>query len=387
MKRAIITCGLGYGDEGKGATVDYLCRRFKSNLVVRYSGGPQCGHNVVLPDGRHHCFSQFGAGTFTGARTFIDRDVIVDPLAMIQEEQAIRNLGVWPQPGNMMVDCACPVVTPFHRAANRTLEKFRGRNRHGSCGVGVGETRRLWHKGIAITAGELKSNGVNNAVLDKLHVIRANLQEYLIYDNNVPRSSFIDWPESIYDVDKDLRETARRFSNWGIQSGCPSAEVAIFEGAQGALLDESEGEPPHTTWSTVTPRNAVELCNAMGTKYHVMGVTRCYLTRHGAGPLSTMTLPANRIYPGEHNQVHDWQGSFRCATLGSDSLGYSSSCCKIHSVSVNHLDHLDVFGLGSRSQMIDTISEICGKPVSIEGDGPTWENRKLSDHSQELLRT
>ena len=52
MQRAIVTVGLGFGDEGKGAAVDYLCRRFGADLVVRYGGGSQAGHNVRLPDGR-----------------------------------------------------------------------------------------------------------------------------------------------------------------------------------------------------------------------------------------------------------------------------------------------------------------------------------------------
>jgi adenylosuccinate synthase len=75
MKRAIITVGLGFGDEGKGATVDALTRQFEADLVVRYCGGSQAGHNVQLPDGRRHTFSQFGAGTLagtpSGARTYL----------------------------------------------------------------------------------------------------------------------------------------------------------------------------------------------------------------------------------------------------------------------------------------------------------------------------
>src|ERR1700731_673121 len=63
MRRAIVTVGMGFGDEGKGATVDFLCRPHGADLVVRYSGGSQAGHNVQLPDGRRHTFSQFGAGT------------------------------------------------------------------------------------------------------------------------------------------------------------------------------------------------------------------------------------------------------------------------------------------------------------------------------------
>lgn len=86
--RAIITVGLGWGDEGKGSIVDALVRKTGSPLVVRYSGGHQCGHNVVL-DGEGpkatHCFSQFGAGTLAGAATYIDRDVLIEPYSFMQE--------------------------------------------------------------------------------------------------------------------------------------------------------------------------------------------------------------------------------------------------------------------------------------------------------------
>ena len=82
MKRAIITVGLGFGDEGKGATVDYLTRKYNADLVVRYCGGSQAGHNVQLPDGRRHTFSQFGAGTLAGrVRTYLGPGVVIDPPA------------------------------------------------------------------------------------------------------------------------------------------------------------------------------------------------------------------------------------------------------------------------------------------------------------------
>ena len=83
MKRAIITVGLGFGDEGKGATVDFLARKLEADLVVRYCGGSQAGHNVQLPDGRRHTFSQFGAGTLAAARTYLGPNVIIDPQSMM----------------------------------------------------------------------------------------------------------------------------------------------------------------------------------------------------------------------------------------------------------------------------------------------------------------
>jgi adenylosuccinate synthase len=102
MKRAIITVGLGFGDEGKGATVDYLTRQFDADLVVRYCGGSQAGHNVHLLDGRQHTFAQLGAGTLAlpsaPPRTFLGPNVIIDPVALAREAGHLGELGV-PNPG------------------------------------------------------------------------------------------------------------------------------------------------------------------------------------------------------------------------------------------------------------------------------------------------
>src|SRR5215813_4385456 len=97
MKRAIITIGLGFGDEGKGAAVDFLVRKLEADLVVRYCGGSQAGHNVELPDGRRHTFSQFGAGTLAAAeppRTHLGPNVIIDLLALAREALHLAELGV-----------------------------------------------------------------------------------------------------------------------------------------------------------------------------------------------------------------------------------------------------------------------------------------------------
>src|SRR3954454_22527204 len=96
MKRVVITVGLGFGDEGKGAAVDALTRELGADLVVRYCGGSQAGHNVELPDGRRHTFSQFGAGTLAPhrPRTPLGPAVVIDPPAMAREARHLAELGV-----------------------------------------------------------------------------------------------------------------------------------------------------------------------------------------------------------------------------------------------------------------------------------------------------
>lgn len=82
--RLVSVIGLAFGDCGKGLFVDYLCRRWHAHTVVRFNGGGQAGHNVVLPDGRRHTFSQFGAGAFVrGTATVLAHPVVIHPGALL----------------------------------------------------------------------------------------------------------------------------------------------------------------------------------------------------------------------------------------------------------------------------------------------------------------
>ena len=144
--RHYIVCGLGFGDEGKGSVVDFLCSpRLPSpaRTVIRFNGGAQAAHNVLTADGRHHTFAQFGSGSFTpGVRTHLSRFVLVDPLALAAEAAHLASAGVPDALDRLTVERDALLVTPYHQAANQTREAARGRDRHGSCGMGIGETVR-----------------------------------------------------------------------------------------------------------------------------------------------------------------------------------------------------------------------------------------------------
>jgi adenylosuccinate synthase len=112
--KAIVTVGLGFGDEGKGATVDALARDGGADLVVRYSGGAQAGHNVQLPDGRRHTFSQFGAGTLAGVRTWVGPRVILCPSTLGPEAEHLRAMGVADPFSLLEAHPACLVSTVYH---------------------------------------------------------------------------------------------------------------------------------------------------------------------------------------------------------------------------------------------------------------------------------
>lgn len=359
MKLAVMTVGLGFGDEGKGATVDALVRRLGATLVVRYNGGAQAGHNVVLPDGRHHCFAQYGAGTFAGARTYLGPRVLFDPLALAAEARHLTQVGVIGPP-IVLVDERAPVLTPWHRAVNRLREAARGDARHGTCGVGIGELASDLVDGrTVIRAGDLvpgprwreRLREIARAVyaeqVGKVPAISTSPPAE-VYDDAFGALAVVPdrWVERVHD------EVVNRLIHL-VDGMPPGHDAVVFEGAQGVLLDETHGFHPHTTWSDCTLANAEEILAAAGGAATVvrLGVTRTYHTRHGAGPLPTeLTYSRDDIHlaerggpgwvlmQGEHNGTGEWQGRFRVGWFDMELCAYALRACPVDALAITCTD-------------------------------------------------
>ncbi len=325
MKRAVIVQGLGFGDEGKGATVDFLARELSADLVIRYCGGSQAGHNVVLPDGRRHAFAQFGAGTFAGAATYLGEQMIVNPPAMNAEAKHLRELTGEDPFQRLSIHPRALVSTVYHQQLNRLRELSRGANRHGSCGHGIGETRHYWlrYGRDAIYAADLHDR---DALDGRLELLRQRaLIEAQEFIDRVPEDE--QWRLELFM--EPLTPIARELELLGepldLQPSPPACKTAIFEGAQGVLLDEWRGFHPHTTWSTVTLQHALAMAEKSGADaLCILGVTRSYLTRHGVGPLPTWSPELDRLLSDSGNPVNAWQGAMRRGWLDLMLLSYAA---------------------------------------------------------------
>ena len=268
--RAYIVVDLGFGDAGKGLLTDFLVRHVDAGVVVRYNGGAQAGHNVVTPDGRHHTFSQFGSGTFLPhVRTYLSRHVVIHPAALLVEGDILEGKGIRDPFARLRVSDQALVITPFHQAANRIREIVRGTNRHGSCGVGVGEAVEdaLLHTENRVLAGDL-----NNPVLlrRKLRAIRDQKREQITaicknnsFGSDLNREYGVFNDEDV--IDRWMSSIARIgqlglvVSDSVLERWLYETESVIFEGAQGVLLDADAGFHPFTTWSCCTATNAFVL--------------------------------------------------------------------------------------------------------------------------------
>lgn len=351
--RAYIIVDLGFGDAGKGLLTDFLARQVGASLVIRYNGGAQAGHNVTAPDGRQHTFSQFGSGTFIPhVKTYLSKYVVIDPLALLVEGEALEGKGVRDAFARLRVSDQALVITPFQRAANRMRELARGTNRHGSCGIGVGETYEdaLTHPELCIRAGDL----YRPALLRRKTVAIRDLKRDQIlrfcqeHSYNPQTAREFEAFEGDDLIERWITAIAR-ISELGLvvpdsvlEGWLRETENVIFEGAQGALLDAEAGFHPHTTWSDCTAANAMEMLNQAhpGAQVHRIGVTRCYAVRHGAGPLPTETESLAPLV-SEHNQHNPWQGVVRYGWFDGVLTRYALRVTGgVDALAVTHLDIL-----------------------------------------------
>jgi adenylosuccinate synthase len=337
MGTIILTVDLGFGDAGKGSLVDFLTRTHGAHTVVRYNGGAQAAHRVVLAGDqqREHIFSQFGSGTLAGAGTHLSRFMLLDPPAMLAEEAHLRELGISDAFAGTTIEAGTLVITPFGRAINRLRELARGGARHGSCGLGIGETvaDRLRYADRVLYAGDLRDPAVvtrklrflHGVALEKLRELRPALPDSPAVARELEPLHDPSWVEWLVECYAEFARRARIVGAEHLRTLLMRPGTVIFEGAQGVLLDEWYGFHPYTTWSTTTLANADRLLAEAGHAGPTtrIGITRAYATRHGCGPLPTEDAALTHALPDARNLNHPWQQGFRVGWLDLVLLRYA----------------------------------------------------------------
>ena len=339
---------LGFGDAGKGLVVDALTRRLGATTVARVNGGAQAGHNVVTPDGRHHCFSQVGAGSFTpGVRTVHGPQVVLHLGALAIEAAALGRVGV---PGILSrIDASerCRVVTPWDQACGRLRELARGDARHGSCGTGVGEVVRasIEEPTTVVRLGDLRSPSLaRRAAVRARNRARASAAD--IDPTPAPSSA----AEAAVLTDDEIIDRwlgqARSVAQTLVADDDRLARVlgagpVVVEGAQGVLLDQDHGFHPYTTWSSCTFAPIDDLVDQFLPGAHAtrLGVVRTLPVRHGPGPFPTHEPALDGAIAEAHNCTGPWQGAVRHGWPDQVMAHYAADVAgRIDGVVVTHLD-------------------------------------------------
>jgi len=297
MHKAVI--GLGFGDEGKGLTIDYLASRHPNSLNVRFSGGHQVGHTVVSKEkDLRHVFSNFGSGTIQGLPTYWSKHCTVCPIGLMNELDVLNSKGITP---GIYINGDCPIVTPMDRNANRRSEK---QDAHGSCGVGFGATIQREESFYSLTFRDIFYPQVLKA---KLESIRKNYY-------------YTGWSERLSEFVECCDEISK-MENVKLADGpLPSEGYCIFEGSQGLLLDQSYGFFPNVTRSNTGSKNLDMVTGDIDWFL----VTRAYQTRHGNGFMTNEGISHNiKLDEDETNVTNEYQGEFRRTLLDVSLLEYA----------------------------------------------------------------
>ena len=318
--RTIAVIGKNFGDEGKGYTCSRLASSLKNALIIKHNGGGQAGHTVEDPEGKwrfiHH---QIGAGAEYHVPTLFADSFMPDLFQLGKEVKAFTELfGFQPI---LYSEKNARVSTIDDVLLNMGAEVARGKNRHGSCGMGIEECVQRNAAGYEITVEELVT-WTKQDLLDRLKQIR---KEYTkrrvkilgIYPSN-PYYEMLHNEAVLENFVVEVKENVKLLTLVDVdRKWLEEFQNLIFETGQGLLLDQDyEAYAPHLTSSKTGIHNPTIFLEKRGLSLEeAIYVTRPYVTRHGNGPLPSEVKRSELPGVGDDltNQPNEWQGILRYA--------------------------------------------------------------------------
>jgi len=330
--RTIAVIGKNFGDEGKGYTCSRLASSLKKSLIIKHNGGGQAGHTVEDPEGKwrfiHH---QIGAGAEYHVPTLFSDSFMPDLFQLGKEVKDFTELfGFQPI---LYSEKNARITTIDDVLLNMGAELARGKNRHGSCGMGIEECVQRNAAGYGITVEEL-ATWSNQELLDRLKHIRKEYTERRaeIVGIQAPASSKAMRQSNLMNPYYEMLNNERVLENFveevkenvklltlvdADRKWLEGFQHLIFETGQGLLLDQDyETYAPHLTSSKTGIHNTAIFLDKRGLSLdEAIYVTRPYVTRHGNGPLPCEVDRSELPGVGEDltNQPNEWQGTLRYA--------------------------------------------------------------------------
>ncbi len=277
----VAVIGSQWGDEGKGKIVDWLSRR--ANVVVRFQGGHNAGHTLVI-DGVTYKLHMLPSGVVRpGTLSIIGNGVVLDPWNLLKEIDALRQQGVDLTPDNLKVADNAPLILPLHANLDMAREEALGKAKIGTTGRGIGPAYEDKVARRAIRVGDLAEPSVIEEKVDRL----------LFHHNALLRGWGFDELERQPIIDS-LMELAPKLLPYSdtvwkrLDEARRAGRRILYEGAQGTMLDIDHGTYPFVTSSNVVAgQAAVGSGQGPGAIDYVLGITKAYTTRVGAGPFPT----------------------------------------------------------------------------------------------------
>jgi len=318
--RARAVIGASYGDEGKGQTVEWLSGHDpRGTVTVRSNGGAQAAHTVVTPSGNRHVFHHFGSASLRGGRTHLSRFMVSHPLVFHDE---FANLVRLDASTLVSADPQGFVTTPWDMMVNQALEIGRHDERHGSCGLGFGETvGRCETTDFALTVGDLASSDLQEQLISIRDEWLPRRMAELGLDHSFRTFEFAHSATLLDHFEQQCVDFIKSVE-LRPDGEIASASEVVFEGAQGLLLDQNASGFPYLTRSNTGIANMAAIAIEAGLDAIApVYVTRCYLTRHGRGPMEDeRSIDAWFAADDPTNQPNPWQETLRFGLLNPGKL-------------------------------------------------------------------
>lgn len=278
----VVVVGTQWGDEGKGKVVDLLSS--DADLVVRFQGGSNAGHTLVVNGVQTICHLIPSGILHKGTKCLIGNGVVVDPEVLIEEIDDLKRKGIPINPNRLSLSEKAHLIMPYHKAMDVAREAAKGRLKLGTTGRGIGPCYEDKAARTGIRAVDLLEP---DTLREK---ITANLREKNFYLTKFLNAEALEL-EPIYDRLVHMAGLLRPYIadvSLEIDDSIKAGKKILFEGAQGTHLDVDHGTYPYVTSSN--PLSGT-VCSGAGLGpnkiHHILGIAKAYTTRVGAGPFVT----------------------------------------------------------------------------------------------------
>lgn len=325
----VVVIGAQWGDEGKGKVTDFLAE--KADMVVRYMGGNNAGHTVVVDDREFKLHLIPSGILYPEKMCIIGSGVVVDPAALIKELESLEKQGI--STANLRISQRAHVIFPYHQKLDQMEEERKGNNKIGTTcrGIGPAYTDKSARAGIRMI--DLLDTE------DFPVLLKANMESKNQILTEVYGGKALDYSE-VLDSYRGYAETLRKhvcdtsiLVNDAVQQG----ENIVFEGAQGTLLDLDHGTYPYVTSSHPTAGAACLGAGIGPTRINcVIGVAKAYTTRVGEGPFPT------ELNDDTGALIRKQGGEYGTTTGRARRCGWYDGVVGRYAVRINGLDYLAI---------------------------------------------
>ncbi len=337
----VAVVGVQWGDEGKGKIVDWLSSR--ADVVVRFQGGHNAGHTLVIGNVEYKLSLLPSGVVRPGKLSVIGNGVVVDPWALLSEIDTVRTKGVDVTPETLLLAENATLILPMHGAIDRARESARGASKLGTTGRGIGPAYE----------DKVARRAIRVCDLAEPRVLERKVGELVFHHNALLRgygAAEFDRQEVLASL---VAVAAKILPYAGVAWARLDAERKagkriLFEGAQAAMLDVDHGTYPFVTSSnTVAGQAATGSGVGLGAVGYVLGITKAYTTRVGAGPFPTEQQNDIGQYLGERGREFGTVTGRkrRCGWFDATMVRQAIKVSGVDGVALTKLDVLD--GLGA----------------------------------------